>query len=72
MEIADEKICSSCAAVLSANDTICIHCGKNLDYEAFQIVPYGMNFGISLKGCVVLGGLNLTQGQQLIAVMNAH
>ena len=72
MEIADEQLCPSCAGLLSANDKICIHCGINLNCYAFQVVPHGLDFGISLRGWVVLGGLNLKQGQELIAVMNGR
>lgn len=72
MEVADEKLCPFCAGLLSANDSVCIHCGRNLNCDPFQIVCDGLNFGISLKGCIVLNGLNLKQGQELIAVMNGR
>jgi len=70
MEIAATKLCPACAKPISSRAPACIHCGKDLIGNVHWIVPDGFQYGISIKGKVVLHGLTLEKARNLAALMD--
>jgi hypothetical protein len=67
----NKKVCPSCAGILPVVASVCIHCGKDLRYDEYQIVPDGLNFGVSLKGRIVIHSLGLKEAQEVVSIMNS-
>jgi hypothetical protein len=72
MMMMEKKVCPSCAGVLPAIANLCIHCGKDLRYDQYQIVPDGLSFGVSLKGRIVIHSLELKEAQEVVSIMNSE
>ena len=70
MEIAATKLCPACAKPISSRAPACIYCGKDLLGNVHWIVPDGFQYGISIKGKVVLHGLTLEKARMLAPLMD--
>ncbi len=71
MQIAAEKFCCSCGISLPTIATLCAHCGRDLRGDAYQIIREGLDFGISLKGLIVLHDMSFEEALQVALIMNA-
>jgi len=71
MLIAGTKKCPSCAKVIAANAIRCIHCGKYLDTDPYEIVPDGFKFGIAFDGEVIMHGIESKEAKETVAMLNS-
>ncbi len=72
MELRTDKICCPYCAVLIASKSItCIHCGKELHFGLYQVVPDGVGeFGIAFEGTIKVHGLTLERAERISEILN--
>ena len=71
MKIAGGRRCPSCANETPQKVIFCIHCGKDLDSDLYEIVLDGVKFGIALKGRIILQGMGFQEARETIKILNS-
>ncbi len=72
MEAEREKICPHCRSLNTYIAKICIQCGKDLKYIAYQIVRCTSGWALEHKGEIKVSGLELEKALDVARIMNGY
>ncbi len=65
------KICPSCAREIAISETTCYHCGAELHYHMYEIVPEGSRYAIAADGEIRIHRLKLQRAREIISALNS-
>jgi len=76
MQFLNKILCPFCAAEFVQDADTCVGCGRDLrflkDLNKYQLVRDGNQFGIALRGRMVLGKMELKEAQNTLALVNGE
>ncbi len=71
MLIAGRKKCPACAKVIPTDTIRCIHCGKNLGADPYEMIFDGFKFGIALNGQAIMHGMEFKEAKETVSILNS-